>query len=87
MAPSTERICFPILPSVDCRRHHQKEVLTIVEKILAHERVASHPGPVVLVADNPDRAGDFVAHAEELSASVLYGWEQKKIGSTRVRVG
>jgi hypothetical protein len=47
---------------------------------LTYERdLASLQTPVVLVADNPDEAGDFVGDAEELAATVLSPKELRKI--------
>ena len=49
------------------------EARTMVQKILAYERGETSllDGPVVLVADDPDRAGDFVADAEALATGLL----------------
>lgn len=48
------------------------ELETMVAKILAYETGrASFEGPVVLVADDPDLAGNFEADAEELAAGIL----------------
>ena len=49
------------------------EARTMVRKILAYERgeMSLLDGPVVLIADNPDRAGDFVADAEALASGLL----------------
>ncbi len=48
------------------------ELETMVTKILAYENgQASLEGPVVLVADDPDLAGNFEANAEELAAGIL----------------
>jgi hypothetical protein len=49
-----------------------EELQAIVEKILAYERnFAGLQSPVVLVADNPDGAGNFEADAKELASGVL----------------
>jgi hypothetical protein len=57
-----------------------EEARAMVEKILAYESPRLTPrGPVVLVADNPDPAGDFVANAEEIAAGLLLGQTQRKI--------
>lgn len=49
-----------------------EEVRVMVGKILAYERSgALEPGPIVLVADNPDEAGNFTANAEELANGIL----------------
>jgi len=57
-----------------------EETRRMVEKILSYERGrGAGRSPLVLVADNPDRAGDFVAHAEELSREILSGEEVKKV--------
>ncbi len=50
------------------------EVRTVVAKILAYETAAGAPdNPIVLVTDNPDRAGDFVRDAREIAAEFLLG--------------
>jgi hypothetical protein len=49
-----------------------EELRAMVSKILDFEtRTLSRSGPVVLVTDDPDEAGNFVANAEDLEASVL----------------
>jgi hypothetical protein len=56
------------------------ELRWMVEKILAYEASGPHlDGPVVLVADNPDGAGDFHADADALASGVLAGREPRKI--------
>jgi hypothetical protein len=56
------------------------EVETLVHKILAYETGVADPGaPIVLIADNPDVAGDFAANADDLAATVLSGREVQKI--------
>jgi hypothetical protein len=56
------------------------EVRTMVGKILAYETgEATLGGPVVLVSDDPDVAGDFPADAEALAATVLAGRTTKHI--------
>ena len=56
------------------------EARTMVAKIVAYETgEASLAAPVVLIADNPDRAGDFEANADELAASVLASKNPKKL--------
>jgi hypothetical protein len=48
------------------------ELRVMVERILLYEqRGAVSEGAVVLVADDPDDAGDFVANAEELASGLL----------------
>lgn len=48
------------------------EVRAMVEKILAYESSSlAGAGPAVLVADNPDAAGDFEADAEEIAVGIL----------------
>ena len=50
------------------------EVRAMVEKILVYERGGASLGTTIaLVTDNPDRAGDFDADAEELAETVLAG--------------
>jgi hypothetical protein len=49
-----------------------EEARRMMDKILAYEETGSlSRGPVVLVADNPDRAGDFEGDAEEIAGGVL----------------
>ncbi len=57
------------------------EVQAIVGKIVAYERgaVGLEQAPVVLVADNPDRAGNFVADTDGLATTVLLGRDVRKI--------
>jgi hypothetical protein len=69
------------------------ELAVMVEKILAYEAgEASLQGRVVLVADNPDRAGDFAANADELSRGPLAGREVLRLdvgvlgGATRSEI-
>jgi len=47
------------------------EARVMVEKVLAYESTSHGVGRAVLVADNPDTAGDFEADAEELASGVL----------------
>lgn len=55
------------------------EARLLVEKIVAYERGSRGGSPVVLIADNSDRAGNFASHAEELSREVIPDSEVKKI--------
>jgi hypothetical protein len=56
------------------------ELARMVNKILAWEAGAGHlHGETVLVADNPDRGGDFEADAENLSETVLSSEQLNKI--------
>jgi hypothetical protein len=56
------------------------EVRTVVEKIVAYEEnPVGLEGPVVLVADDSDPAGDFEANAEELAATVLAGRTARRV--------
>lgn len=57
-----------------------EEARAMVEKILTYEtaRMGSE-GPVVLVADNPDEAGDFEADLEEIAAGLLASRHPRKI--------
>lgn len=56
-----------------------EEARAMAEKVVAYERRFPHDGsPVVLVADHPDAAGDFVADAEQIAAS-LPGANLKRI--------
>jgi hypothetical protein len=52
----------------------------MVEKILAFESAGSlSSGPIVLVADDADAAGDFEADAEEIASALLPPAVQRKI--------
>jgi hypothetical protein len=56
------------------------EVGKMVQKIIAFETSGrTLEGRTVLVTDNPDEAGDFVANAEELASTVLSTKELTKI--------
>ncbi len=56
------------------------EARVMVEKILAYERAGPGlAGPSVVVADNPDEAGDFEADAEEIASSLLASRNPRKI--------
>ena len=66
------------------------EVTIAVDKILEHERSGSLDGTFVLVADDADEAGNFEAHANELSRTLLSAKHKKHIylrelGATGVR--
>jgi hypothetical protein len=57
-----------------------EEVELLVQKILVYETGEGDPhAPFVLVTDNPDVAGNFVADAEELASGVLLGETLEKI--------
>jgi hypothetical protein len=57
-----------------------EELRTMVAKIIDWEATGkSFQGRAVIVADNPDRAGDFVADAEALATSILSGRQVEKI--------
>jgi hypothetical protein len=59
-----------------------EEAETMVAKILAYERSEEsnrRPDRAVIVADNPDGAGDFVADAERLTEKFLTGRSVEKI--------
>jgi hypothetical protein len=69
------------------------EARAMVEKVVAFESAARDlSGPAVLVADNPDAAGDFEAKANDLAATVLAGRAVEKLfvsekgASTRAEV-
>ena len=48
------------------------EAQQLVAKILAYETGAGEPlAPTVLIADNPDEAGDFDSDAEEIASTIL----------------
>ena len=56
------------------------EARVMIEKILAFERSGRRlEGPAVLVADNPDEAGDFEANADAIAAGPLAGRDIRKI--------
>jgi hypothetical protein len=63
-----------ILPDLAIGRlpvQNPEEARAMVEKILAHETLGPDAlSPVVVVADNPDAAGDFEAHAEAIVSSL-----------------
>jgi hypothetical protein len=62
-----------------------EEVKRLVEKILAYETGETDPlAPVVLVTDNPDVAGNFVADADELASGVLSAETIQKIYLTEL---
>jgi hypothetical protein len=54
------------------------EAARLVEKIVAYEQGGRLDGPAVLVADNPDAAGDFEADAEDIGA-LFAGRDVEKI--------
>jgi hypothetical protein len=57
-----------------------EEAKKMVEKIVAYEAGAAHlQAPVVLVADNPDAAGDFLSDAEEIAANLSSSATVRKI--------
>ena len=58
-----------------------EQVQAMVEKIVAYEtgEAGLDRSAVVLVADNPDRAGNFEADADELAANVLASKNPEKI--------
>jgi hypothetical protein len=60
----------------------------MIDKIVAYERGGLSParGPVVLVADNPDSAGDFERDADEISAGVLASRNPERIDLGRLGV-
>ena len=62
------------------------EVQAMVEKIVAYEtgEAGLHRSAVVLVADNPDRAGNFEADADALAATVLASKHPEKIYLSRL---
>jgi hypothetical protein len=56
------------------------EAQSMVEKIVAYEREGTTlGGPVALVADDPDRAGDFERDAEALASGVLSSRNPRRI--------
>jgi hypothetical protein len=61
------------------------EVRAMVAKILAYEASGSIlEGPTVLVADNPDGAGDFESNAEEIAAGALASRNPRRINLGRL---
>jgi hypothetical protein len=57
-----------------------EEVALLVGKILDYESREENPeARVVLIADNPDKAGDFDSDAEEIASTILSGEEVEKI--------
>ena len=57
-----------------------EEVQSLVAKILAHEAGEGAPSaPVVLVADDPDVAGNFDSDANEIASTILSGEVVEKI--------
>jgi hypothetical protein len=64
-----------------------EEARAMVEKVVAYETSGSlTAGPAVLVADNPDQAGDFEAVAEEIATSVLADRSPRRIYLARLGV-
>jgi hypothetical protein len=56
------------------------EMRSLVGKILAYERGSANlSSTVVLVADNPDRAGEFDRDADEIAATVLPGADIRRL--------
>ncbi|MCG6923142.1 MAG: DUF2341 domain-containing protein [Acidobacteria bacterium] len=72
-----------LLPDVAVGRVPAKtaeEARALVEKVLAWEAGGQDLGGlVVLVADNPDKAGDFEANVEDIRSSFLGGRETKTL--------
>jgi len=64
-----------------------REVQAMVEKIVANETSPTlAPGPVVLVADNPDTAGNFESDAEEIATGLLASRDPRRIYLGRLGV-
>jgi hypothetical protein len=58
---------------------------SLIQKLLAYEAGGFDlRGPAVLVADNPDQAGNFEANAEEIASGLLSGHETEKIYLSRL---
>jgi hypothetical protein len=85
-----------LLPDVAIGRLPAKtltEAHALVQKVLAFEDGAQDlSGTAVLVADNPDKAGDFEANARDIKSSFLGGRETKTLflrqlgGNTRSEI-
>jgi hypothetical protein len=84
-----------LLPDVAVGRLPAKtleQARVLVQKVLAWEGVQDLSGPAVLVADNPDRAGDFEADVLDIHSSFLGGRETKTLflrqlgGGTRPQI-
>jgi hypothetical protein len=62
------------------------ELRVMVDKILVYERsaVSFASSPMVLVADNPDHAGNFEADADELASGILSAYDPHEIYSSRL---
>ena len=57
-----------------------EEARILVDKVVAFEAAGrDFSGPAVLVADNPDAAGDFEANANEIAATILAGRDVRKV--------
>jgi hypothetical protein len=57
-----------------------EEARILVDKVVAFETAGRDlSGPAVLVADNPDLAGNFEANAHDLAATVLAGRDVRKV--------
>ena len=58
-----------------------EEARAMVTKIVAYETgdVGLHRAPIFLVTDNPDRAGNFDADAEEIASSILTARSPEKV--------
>jgi len=64
---------------------NETEARAMVEKILFYERTGRlSGGAATLVADNPDEAGDFESHAEELARGPLAGRSPETIYLSRL---
>jgi len=64
----------------------KEELRAMLEKILAYEtgKAGVSVTTAVLVADNPDEAGDFVAEAEEIAGGALAGRPVEKLYLSRL---
>jgi len=72
-----------VLPDIAIGRlpaANAEEARALAHKIVAYETgEAGFGGPVVLVADNPDAAGNFESDAEDIASTILSGRELDKI--------
>jgi hypothetical protein len=62
-----------------------EEVQTLVKKIVSYETGGANlESACVLVTDNPDRAGDFEANAEQLASGILSSRQPRRVYLSRL---